>query len=569
MNTLFHSKILPGLKRLYGETKGKETALKLEKIAFKYFQKNLQVEEGWDEKDVWLITYGDSIQVPGKPSLRVLHDFLRRHTDDLFSFIHILPFLPYSSDDGFSVKDYRKVRPSLGTWEDLAPLGENYRLIFDAVINHTSASGTYMKRFLSGDCDMKDFFIEVDPAIDFSKVVRPRALPLVHSYESVSGPLHLWTTFSDDQVDLNYANPEVLLEVMDILLFYLEKGASGVRLDAVAYLWKEVGTSCIHLDGTHKIVKLIRTLFEAVCPGAVVLTETNVPHQENISYLGSGQDEAHIIYNFSLSPLILHSILSQNASALTKWASNFKAPKGNCTLLNFTASHDGIGLRPTEGLLTTPEINNLVETTISHKGKVSYKANEEPTKTPYELNINYFDALNDPSTTEPIEKQVDRFLVSQAIMLSFAGIPAVYIHSLLGSRNDYNGMERTGRARSINREKLNAVSIEKELSDPKALRHLVFERYKKLLRARRSTKAFHPNSDQEIYDIHPSVFAIKRRHQESGEEIICLHNVSGTKVDIRLPEHPGDFFSDILSPNRSFSSDIIKMFPYEFLWLKQ
>ena len=157
--------------------------------------------------------------------------------------IHLLPFYPYSSDDGFSVIDYKQVNPALGTWDDVARVGQNFHLMFDGVINHISAQSAWFKAFLQDDPKYRDYFIVVEGEPDLSQVVRPRTLPLLTEFTTPSGAKKVWTTFSADQIDLNYANPEVLLDIIDVLLFYVAHGAELIRLDAIAYLWKEIGTT--------------------------------------------------------------------------------------------------------------------------------------------------------------------------------------------------------------------------------------------------------------------------------------------------------------------------------------
>ena len=490
------------------------------------------------ERDAILITYGDQFQEPGLPSLQTLHQVLAQTLKRPVSGIHILPFYPYSSDDGFSVVDYTKVNPDLGTWLDVERLGQDFRLMFDAVINHISRKSEWFQRFLAGDPAYADWFITVEPGTDLSQVVRPRALPLLTPVQTPgtgtkTGEKLVWTTFSDDQIDLNFANPAVLLEVIEVLLLYVEKGAQLIRLDAIAYLWKEIGTTCIHLEQTHRVIKLLRCVLDAVAPGVLLITETNVPHEENISYFGTCQpetgrtDEAQLVYQFPLAPLVMHSILTGNARALSKWVAGLETPCAQATFFNFTASHDGIGVMPVRGLLSEAEIQTLVDTTLTHGGRVSYKANPDSTQSVYELNISYFDALSDPAADEPVRTQVDRFVVSQAIMLALAGLPGIYVHSLIGSRSWQEGVVQTGRNRTINREKVDRAKLERELADPATLRHQVFAAYRRLLRARAAEPAFHPYSGQRVLALHESVFAIIRTAHDGNSRVLCVHNVSG------------------------------------------
>ena len=492
-------------------------------------EKVLPPEERLTERDAILITYGDQFQEPGKPPLQSLEEVLQERARDFLSGVHILPFFPYSSDDGFSVIDYKQVNPALGSWEDIHRIGRHFRLMFDAVINHISRESAWFQAFLRGEEPYRDFFIVVDPDTDLSSVVRPRTTPLLTPVETVEGIKYVWTTFSADQIDLNYANPQVLLAIIDVLLFYVEQGAELIRLDAVAFLWKEIGTSCIHLPQTHRIIQLFRAVLDDVAPGVLLITETNVPHRENVSYFGDGTNEAQMVYNFALPPLTLHTFRTGDASTLSAWAATLHTPSNQTTFFNFMASHDGIGLRPVEGILAPEEIQALVELALDHGGFVSYRANPDGSKSPYELNIVYFDAINDPHADEPQSVQVDRFLASQAILVGLMGVPGIYVHSLFGSRNWREGVELTGHYRTINRQKFQRRALEAELNDPDSLRHQVFTRYRRLLQARREEPAFHPNGAQHVLQGQPAFFAFVRVAPDGGSRVLCIQNVTGAE----------------------------------------
>ncbi|NJM08131.1 sugar phosphorylase [Candidatus Gracilibacteria bacterium] len=402
--------------------------------------------------DALLITYGDQISAPDMTPLRTLGEVLERQLGGLISGVHILPFYPYTSDDGFSVVDYAQIDPQLGSWGDIALLASRFRLMFDAVVNHISASSDWFQRFLRDEAPHHEYFIVVDPTTDLTQVTRPRALPLLTPFETPSGVKHVWTTFSADQIDLNFANSAVMLEMIDILLLYAAQGAEFIRLDAIGYLWKEIGTRCIHLPQTHRMVQLWRSVFDIVAPHVTLITETNVPHADNISYFGDGQNEAQLVYQFPLAPLTLNAFAAGDAGHLTRWAAGLEQRTTETSFFNFLASHDGIGVMPAAGILSQAEIGDLVERTLRHGGHVSYKNNADGSQSPYELNIAFFDALSDPNDTRENDTQkIDRFVAAQAIMLALAGLPGIYIHSLFGSPSDHSGVALTGRYRSINR----------------------------------------------------------------------------------------------------------------------
>lgn len=522
------------LLAVYGPERGESLASRIAPLVAAYAGRIKRREGGWSERDALLITYADSLTGDGAP-MQVLHQFLKDHVQQVLTLVHLLPFYPYSSDDGFAVEDFRVVRPDLGTWADIEAFSEDYRLVFDGVINHVSASSVYMKGYCSGRPEFADFLIALDPATDTRSVLRTRNLPLLHDYETQAGKKWLWTTFSRDQVDLNFANPAVLLEILDVLLGYAAAGASVIRLDAIPYLWKELGTSCAHLPQTHQLIKLIRDVLDWSAPHVLLLTETNVPHRENITYFGEGGDEAQIIYNFALAPLILWSLVKGDAAVLTRWAQGLSLVGERATYLNITATHDGIGMRPTEGILSEAERAELVKLAVDHGGDVTGKRNADGSVSPYELNLNYFDAVNDPRRDEPEATRLKRFLVSQAIPMALMGIPGLYIHSLLGSRNDYEGVRKTGRARSINREQLRAEPLVAELSDPMTLRAKVFHSLRRMLDLRRQQSAFHPAADQEVLDLGPSLFAVVRHNRVTGQRLLALFNVTGFPVTVDCP----------------------------------
>jgi sucrose phosphorylase len=435
--------------------------------------------------------------------------------------------------------------------------------MFDGVINHMSAQGEWFQKFLQNEKPYNEYFVTVEGDPDLSNVVRPRALPLLTEFETVAGKRKVWTTFSADQVDLNFANPDVLLEIFDILLMYAQHGAQFIRLDAIAYLWKEIGTTCIHLPQTHAVIQLLRAVFDEVAPHVRLITETNVPHRDNISYFGNGMNEAQLVYNFALPPLVLHTFRTGDASVLSGWASSLTLPSDRTTFFNFLASHDGVGLNPARGILSSADIDTLIERTLAHGGLISYKQNADGTTSPYEININYFDALSNPSSDEPLDLQVDRFMAAQAIMLTIVGMPGIYFHSLFGSRNWKEGVQLTKHNRTINRRKLEYDELEKQLNDTNSLQSKVFTRYRELLLARSFTSAFDPHGKQKILDTGKEVFAIMRTSPDEAKQVLCLQNVTSQELEIEnlIKKTVRDLIT-----NRSMDSKI-KLSPYQSVWL--
>ena len=530
-----------------------------------------QPPSGWDQSTSVLITYGDIVSTSGEKPLVTLKRFFDDHFTGAFSTIHLLPFFPYSSDDGFSVIHFRRVNSELGTWDDVQRLGKRFRLMFDLVLNHVSKSSGWFEDYQVNIAPGRDYFIEVDPSTDLSSVVRPRSTPLLKPVNTAWGLRHVWTTFSADQVDLNYSNPDVLFEMLDIVLFYISMGARVIRLDAIAYLWKKIGTPCIHLPETHEVVKIFRDILELVAPDVFLLTETNVPHAENVSYFGNS-DEAHLIYQFSLPPLILHALLTGNASYLTQWASSLADPPPGCAFLNFTASHDGIGIRPLEGLLPDEAIQDLLHQMRKRGCRVSTRRDSDGSERPYEVNITYFDALSFPGGG-PQELHVARFLCSQAIALAMKGIPAVYFNSLIAANNDYVLAEQTGQARALNRTKWDEKEIAGKLKDTSSCASQVFNQYLRLLKIRSQHLSFHPDGEQRALDFGDSVFAIERVALDQNEKILAISNVTGTSAVIPARDLVNSGFdagagSNLINNQTLYRSNgDIALRPYETVWL--
>jgi sucrose phosphorylase len=528
-------------------------------------------QTGWNQAASILITYGDSLQSTSELPVVTLHEFLKLYVEDAFSYVHLLPFFPYSSDDGFSVIDYYQVNPDLGEWEHIEAMGEDYGLMFDFVLNHISRESVWFTEFLNHLTPGKDYFITVDPRANLSQVIRPRSSSLLVEVPTRDEVFHVWATFSHDQVDLNYANPDVLLAMLEVLLFYIRKGARILRLDAVAFLWKEIGTSCMHLPKTHEIIKLFRDVLDDLEPGCRLLTETNVPHKENISYFGN-YDEAHMVYQFSLPPLLLHALQTGQTHYLTEWARSLDTPPRGCTYFNFTASHDGIGLRPLEGIIPKQEIDELLQGIRDRGGFVSKRLGLDGLETPYEMNITYLDALRDPSMQND-HLHEKRFFVSQILTLSLQGIPGVYIHSLLGTPNDMDGVERTGRIRSINRRKWDINELGRLLADEQSDQSRILRNYKHLLNVRSRQKAFHPDAPQEVYELGDALFGLKRTSLDSEQEILCLYNFTRYAKSLHLSDAPlqgHTEWQDLitkLSPEIDLEHGEMIMPPYAALWL--
>jgi glycosidase len=508
---------------------------------------------------VYLITYGDGIRRTDETPLHTLAGFLRDQVGDVVSDVHLLPMFPWTSDDGFAVVDHRAVNPELGTWTDIAELAEDHSLMFDFVANHTSSTSPWFLGWLAGDPAYHGYYLERDDTFDTSRVVRPRTTPLFHPFRRPDGSRAMaWTTFGDDQVDVDVRTPETLLELTDVLLGYLRRGASTIRLDAIGFLWKESGTTCLHLPQTHAVIKLWRAIVDAVLPGAQLITETNVPHVENVSYFGDGTDEASLVYQFALPPLVLHSFVTGSTARLADWATGIRPVSATATWFNFLASHDGIGLRASEGILDDDERDALVRRIHDHGGRVSMALRPDGTSVVYELNLSYLDALCTPDEARDPAVLAAKTLAAHSILLAFVGVPAIYYHSLVGSPPDHDGMVRTGISRRINRGVLDADRLVEELEhDPR--RREVFTGMRRLLALRRGQAALSPYAAQRVERLDDRVLAL-RRAEGTRDEMLCLTNVSAEPVAL-----PGVSGHDVVTDRHV---DDLVLPPWGYAWLR-
>jgi sucrose phosphorylase len=555
------------LHKLYPEEIAQRAVNDIIDLIFKYKQRIDSQEYHLSEKDIILISYGDQVHRDHEPSLKTLGEFMNKYLNEIINSLHILPFYPSSSDGGFSVVNYSAVDPHMGSWREIESISSDFRLMVDGVINHTSQFSDWFQAYLDGDKYFEDYFIEMDPSADLSKVVRPRASPLLSEFVDNEGKIHhIWTTFSKDQVDLNYKNHRVLRNVLDALFYYIEKGATLIRMDAIAFIWKEVGTECVHLPETHELIQLMREVLHEVAPEVIIITETNVPHHENVSYFGSGDDEAQMVYNFALPPLLVHSILHGDTKTLTNWAKTLTLPSNKVCFFNFTASHDGVGLRPVKGILSDEDINYLVTQVQDHGGLVSFRSEEDGSQTPYELNCSYIDTLSHPDEEDIL--RIKRMLLSQGTVLAMPGVPGIYFHSLVGSRNYHDGVKHTGINRSINREKFHIDWLENELSEQSNLSKIIFDSYRRLISIRINEKAFNPFGDFSFFDLEPRLFVVQQACSDNKEYVFAIHNFSNEQVKCIIPDEITLPLKDLLSSYEVDQTRQVTLEPYQMMWLK-
>ncbi|TEW55326.1 alpha-amylase [Psychromonas sp. RZ22] len=572
---LLKTKLIQQLSFIYNEVELTTSYEQLsdELIQLMRLEKNcctpVAYQNHWSQQDVIMITYGDTLVKEDEKPLVTLQHFIDQYLKKSVNSIHILPFFPYSSDDGFSVIDYSSVNESLGGWQEIQAIAKDRRLMSDLVINHCSSRSAWFDNFIKGEGIGHDYFFTASPEDDLSDVVRPRTSDLLRETETGNGTQYVWCTFSHDQVDFDFRNPEVLKSFVSIIRLYLDMGVKIFRFDAVAFLWKKLNSSSINLPETHEVIRLLRTLLEHAQSDAVIITETNIPNSQNLTYFGNA-NEAHAIYNFSLPPLLINTLVTGDCLYLKRWLMSMPPSQDGTTYFNFIASHDGIGLRPAEGLLNDDELNILVETMQTFGGKVSWRSTESGHQKPYEINIALYDALKG-TTKGPDEFGLQRFICAHAIMFALEGIPGVYIHSLLGTQNDYEKVENTQQNRSINRHRWDYEQLQKNLADSHNHHAIVLSSLKNLLDIRIKQPAFHPNATQFTLHLGLQLFGFWRQSKDRKQSIFCISNVTDQEITLAIHDLNlvmTDQWIDLITGDElTMQQESFVLQPYQTLWI--
>ncbi|WP_288250328.1 sugar phosphorylase [uncultured Prochlorococcus sp.] len=537
-----------------------------EKSSFEEISNN----ERWNQSHSVLITYADSIYKNGEPTLITLRDLLSNHFGSLSRVIHILPFLKSTSDGGFAVSSYDSLEEKFGDWNDLKSISKNHVLMADLVLNHVSSSHQWVQQFIkSQELGISNVF-SPEQNLDWSNVVRPRSSSLFSQINTENGPKQVWTTFGPDQIDLNWQNPKMSLEFLNLIILYLSNGVKWLRLDAVGFIWKESGTTCLHLPKAHSIVKILRILLNDLLDDGVLITETNVPQKENLSYLVP-KDEAHMAYNFPLPPLLLEAIITSRADILNSWISDWPELPYDTTLFNFTASHDGVGLRALEGLMNEQRIKDLLINCEKRGGLVSHRRLSNGEDKPYELNISWWSAMED-SSRDSNRFQFERFILTQLLVMALKGVPAFYLPALLASENDIKSFSMTGQRRDLNREKFKSDNLVSVLNNPESNANKNLKCLRNAMDLRSELEQFHPRSEMECLSKGRSDIVVIKRGN-GPKSIFAIHNMTENKInyqlnDYDLPEIKDNDFNmkDFLASTK-YNWKNISLDPFQVIWL--
>ena len=542
----------------------------LDNFSEKSAYEEISNKERWDESHSVLITYADSIYKNGEPTLITLGDLLSKHFGSLSKVVHILPFLKSTSDGGFAVSSYDSLEEKFGCWDDLKSISKNHVLMADLVLNHVSSSHPWVQQFIKSQEPGISNVFSPEQNLDWSNVVRPRSSSLFSQINTEDGPKQVWTTFGPDQIDLNWHNPKMTLEFLNLIISYLANGIKWLRLDAVGFIWKESGTTCLHLPKAHSIVKILRILLNDLLNDGVLITETNVPQKENLSYL-IPEDEAHMAYNFPLPPLLLEAIITSKADILNSWIFDWPRLPDDTTLFNFTASHDGVGLRALEGLMNEQRIKDLLINCEKRGGLVSHRRLSNGVDKPYELNISWWSAMED-SSRDFNRFQFERFILTQLLVMALKGVPAFYLPALLASENDIKSFSTTGQRRDLNREKFKSDNLLSVFNNPESNANKNLKYLCNAMDVRSELKQFHPCSEMKCLSKGRSDIVVIKRGK-GPESVFAIHNMTENKINYQLNDNDltekidNDFNMRDFLTSTKYNCKNISLDPFQVVWL--
>ena len=542
----------------------------LDNFSEKSRYEEISEDKKWDESFAVLITYADGVYKKGETTLVTLRELLSKYFGSLSKVVHILPFLKSTSDGGFAVSSHKSLEEKFGSWEDLKSISNKHYLMADLVLNHVSSSHPWVQQFIK--CQEPGLSNVFSPSqdLDWKNVIRPRSSSLFSQINTEDGQKQVWTTFGPDQIDLNWLNPKMTIEFLNLIITYLSNGIKWLRLDAVGFIWKEPGTTCLHLPKAHSIVKILRILLNDLLKDGVLITETNVPQKENLSYL-LPEDEADMAYNFPLPPLLLEAIISSRADILNSWICDWPELPKTTTLFNFTASHDGVGLRALEGLMNEQRIKDLLINCEKRGGLVSHRRLSNGEDKPYELNISWWSAMEDPGR-DSNRFQYERFLLTQLLVMSLKGVPAFYLPALLASENDIKSFSMTGQRRDLNREKFKSEKLAAVFNNPESYANKNLKYLRHAMDVRAKLSQFHPQSHMECLSKNRAdIVALKRGI--GSKAVFTIHNMTENKINYRFIDYEFNKLikndlnmQDYLTSNK-YNSNNIELDPFQVIWL--
>lgn len=508
--------------------------------------------------------------------------------------LHLMPFLDTpkgKSDGGYAVADFRKVRPDLGTMKDLARLTEKchengMNVCMDFVMNHTSEEHEWAKRARAGEGEYMSryfFYDNGDIPARYEETV-PQVFPTTAPGNFTWLPEighYVLTTFYPYQWDLNYRNPRVFNEMMYNFLFLANQGMDIIRIDAVPYIWKELGTSCRNLKEVHTIVRMMRMIAEIVCPSVILLGEVVMEPEKVVPYFGTVEKpECHMLYNVTTMATTWNSIATRDIRLLKKQMDIVSRLPKQYTFLNYLRCHDDIGW----GLdfdtmkqwgMEEPSHKRYLNDYFTGKIAGSISRGELYNDDPVTQDARFcgttasmcgIEAAGFEGNAEKMQTAIQEDLMLHAYMLTQSGIPMLYSGDELGQVNDYSykdDAEKASDSRYLHRGAFLWELADKR-KDLSTVQGQLFQMLNRLEQIRRQENVFSQEAEVYTYDVHnDSILGILREYK--GERFIALFNFSESEQTAWMQEE-GIFRNLVNGEIVEVKDPVLK--GYEFVWMK-
>lgn len=522
--------------------------------------------------------------------------------------LHIMPILDCpsnESDGGYAVRDYRKVNAKVGTNQDLIELTKTLKdydmlLVLDVVVNHTSNQHEWAKKALKGDKKYQDYYYLFDnrEVPDLYEATMPEIFP-----EQAPGnftwndTMQKWvmTVFNDYQWDLNYQNPAIFIEMVDIILFWANMGVDIVRLDAVAFLWKKIGTQCQNEHEAHLILQLMKDCCQVVAPGTLFIAEAIVAPVEVTKYFGEdaiNAKECEIAYNATLMALLWDAVATKNTKVLNNGIKSIPDKLDRATWLNYVRCHDDIGLGYDDACIEHAGYNPK-----SHRDFIIdyYTGNHEysPARgVAFGVNKKNGDARIagtlaslaglekslDHQDEKAIAQSIDTIVLLHSVILSFGGIPLLYYGDALGLLNDRSYLEddlKKDDSRWVHRPTMN-WSLAELRNEKGSVQHTIFNRIKHLITTRKNVRSFADHNNRVLIQVdNPHLFIFSRfdhLHRRPNVLVVCNFDNKPQQLNIDELRSQGYLhlarIKDICSDTIIHLNDhYIVLPPLSFYWL--
>jgi len=604
-------------ERLYGQREDfKEQALRLvETMARQYINrsdklKKLNVEREKDHN--WFLSQkwvGMALYCNGfADNLTGVREHLGYFQELGVNMLHIMPILRCPegrSDGGYAVSDFRQIDPRIGTLEDVQALADEMRardilLVLDVVVNHTSNEHEWARKAREGDPVYQDYYYTFDSRTvpDMFEQSLPEIFPETSpgnfTWDEEMGRW-VMTVFNDYQWDLNYSNPAVFIEMLDIILFWANQGADILRLDAVAFLWKKIGSTCQNEREAHLILQLLKDCCQVTAPSVLFIAEAIVAPVEVIKYFGEDAviaKECEIAYNATFMALLWDAMATKNSRLLNQGIKSLPVKLERATWLNYVRCHDDIGLGFDDNDISLVEYEPASHRKFlidyytgnfdeSHARGVPFGHNEKTGDARISgslaslAGLQYALERDDPDAMDDAIKNI---LLIHSLIMSFGGLPLLYYGDELGTLNDFSYLDdplKAGDSRWVHRPHIDWERAENR-NIPGTIEYKIFSALKRMIAVRKEIEVFADFNNRELIDVdNPHLFVFGRYNlTKQAEDVLVVANFDGTPQHLDLGDtgnwgssHYGRLIDLYSGQSPAIFKDALVVPGFGFYWL--